>query len=418
MIGDWAQQKADLEAVASGYIDQSLSFSSEARKRARAMVTDALSVQRVMAPIDYLTFLSRLVALADNGHDFLDTGDGWWPSTRLPVRLEWLFDGLVITRGEEAYRPWMGWPIVAVEGRPLPDLLASLREFFGGPDSFVPWNAQWALEWGGMLHNFGLASRPDRIALTVALPDRTETVEVPFVAADLCPPPGTRAMQLGQATPEEVARGWTAGRSGADPLWLAQPTRWFRHQRIFHARAAYVQFRTHFSPESEPLEAFLSAVEEDLRSPPAHLVLDLRLDSGGNSDLTIDLVHHLVDRVPGFLFVVVGPRTFSAGIVTAALLKARGGERVKVVGEGVGDRLRWWSEGRFLNLPHSGYRLHLCDGLWDLEKGCQGEEGCYGDRFAIRVSSLDPDLLAPLTTEAWRAGRDPSLEVIEALIST
>lgn len=411
MIQDWTQQKADLEAVHS-YIDQSLSFTTEARIKARALLAQAISEGTVRTPVEYLAFLCRVVALADNGHDFLDTGRGWWPSTRLPVSLDSFADGPAITRGEAEYRPWMGWPIVAVDGRPVADLLLSLRDFFGGPDTYVRWCSLWALEWGGVLHALGLANSPDRIEFTIALADRTETVELSFVAANLCPPSGNRAMQLGPTTREESDRGWCVGREGPEPMWLLEPGRWFRQQRISEGRGLYLQFRTHFSPDGEPMEAFLRTVEQELQTPPSHLVLDLRFDSGGNSDLTIDFVHRLVSAISGSLFVVVGPRTFSAGIVTAALLKARGGERVKVVGEEVGDRLRWWSEGRFVSLPHSGYQLHLCDGLWDLQNGCAGEEGCYGDRFDIRVTSLSPDLPAALTSAAWRDGRDPALEAI------
>ncbi|MFA9217781.1 MAG: hypothetical protein ACEQSK_11845, partial [Sphingomonadaceae bacterium] len=61
---------------------------------------------------------------------------------------------------------------------------------------------------------------------------------------------------------------------------------------------------------------------------------------------------------------------------------------------------------------HSRYCLHVTSGLWDLQHGCAAEAGCYGDRFAIRVNDLTPDLPAPVTAIAWRAGRDPSMEAI------
>ncbi len=38
------------------------------------------------------------------------------------------------------------------------------------------------------------------------------------------------------------------------------------------------------------------------------------------------------------------PYTFSAGIVAAAAVKHDGQQRTRIVDEGVGDRLPWWSE--------------------------------------------------------------------------
>ena len=85
-----------------------------------------------------------------------------------------------------------------------------------------------------------------------------------------------------------------------------------------------------------------------------------------------------------------------------------------IVGEKVGDDLRWWSEGENACLPNSHYCLHVTTGLWDLVNGCAQNPDCYGDRLDARVDSLDPQLHAPMTAEMWLSGRDAAMEVIKA----
>jgi hypothetical protein len=103
----------------------------------------------------------------------------------------------------------------------------------------------------------------------------------------------------------------------------------------------------------------------------------------------------------------------STGIVATAAFKHDGADRVTIVGEDVGDRLRWWSEGHSVCMPHSQYCCEATDGLWDLVKGCAGQTGRYGDRLDATVGSLAPDLPAPLTASAWLAGRDPAMAAVE-----
>ena len=59
-----------------------------------------------------------------------------------------------------------------------------------------------------------------------------------------------------------------------------------------------------------------------------------RFNTGGNVMLTRDFLTSWPSRVslPGRLFVLESPITFSAGIVDVAYLKQAGGERVTLVG--------------------------------------------------------------------------------------
>jgi hypothetical protein len=150
------------------------------------------------------------------------------------------------------------------------------------------------------------------------------------------------------------------------------------------------------------------------KTKPENLIVDLRFDGGGNIDPTVDFFNSLAAAVPGRIYVIVSRLTFSAGIVAAAFIEQSAGHRAMIVGEPVGDSLRFWSEGKPACLPASKYCVQVTDGLWDLVNGCAQEPGCYGDAFHVKVPDLDPDLAAPLTAGSWIAGTDPAMTAIEA----
>jgi hypothetical protein len=91
---------------------------------------------------------------------------------------------------------------------------------------------------------------------------------------------------------------------------------------------------------------------------------------------------------------------------------------VILVGEPVGDRLRFWAEGRLATLEHSGVVLLPATERHDYLTGCKPFDDCHGNvvRHPIAVPSLDPDIAAPWTFEAWASGRDPALEAVEIAV--
>jgi hypothetical protein len=412
-----AQQRDDLIA-ARAYVQTSRAFSTAARAAALARIEAALRRQEPWTPAGFLVEMKALAALAENGHDFVHPRDGWMPERRLPLRLAWLADGLVVTRAAPAQARLVGRRVVAFDGHGLDAVLQALRRIDGGTDAYRRWNNGWLLEHPDLLHALGLARHPDRVTLDLRDAEgRVASVSVAAVPSAAVPHDGGRMGLWSRAlSPAERAAGWTAAvRAPADPFWLQDPQRPFRLVELPALDALYVQFRGNLDgPGGESLEAFAADVVQRLQATPRrHVIVDQRLNRGGNADLTEDLMRAIGRRTAGRVYVLVGPETFSAGIVSAALLVHEAGERAVVVGDTVGDRLRWWSEAAPpVCLPHARYCLHGSTGLWDLVHGCAGEAGCYGDRFHAEVPGLVPALPAPLTVDDWIGGRDPALEAV------
>jgi hypothetical protein len=122
--------------------------------------------------------------------------------------------------------------------------------------------------------------------------------------------------------------------------------------------------------------------------------------------------------VPGRIFVLTSPWTFSAAISTVGYLKQALPARVTIVGEHVGDRLEFFAEGSRVRLPDSGASISYSTERHDYRNGCRGATDCHGSvvRHPIAVASLAPELPAPWTIEDYREGRDPALAAVAAAL--
>ncbi|MBV8784734.1 MAG: hypothetical protein JOZ67_11155 [Gammaproteobacteria bacterium] len=359
----------------------------------------------------------RIAACADNGHDVLNFGDdAWFPAARLPLRMVWFPDGWVIARADAAHADLVGARVLRLEHQSSDQVFRRARTLFGGTDAYRRWNAEPWLENAGLLQALGVAAHPDGVTLELSLADGSHTMRrVSFERRDGLP--GGQAVQriwTPAPWPGEAERGWKVLNPQPTPLYLQEGEKSFRLVALPQLGALYLQLRSHFDADDETLAAFEQRVDAAIeREHPRHLIVDLRFDTGGNTDLTREWQRSLPARIPGRIYVLVGPYTFSAGIVAAAAFRHDLGGRARLVGDEVGDRSHWWSEGHDVCATNSKYCLHLTTGLWDLVHGCAGKPGCYGDKYDARVPGLRPDVYAPLTAAAFLAGKDPGMATVE-----
>jgi len=406
----------DLRVVREEYILKSPVLTAAARANALHFIDTTSPTADAMTPEQFLLCALRLAASADNGHDVLNAGDeAWFPGARLPVRMIWFQDTWVIARTDSAHADILGARVLRIEGKTSQAVFRKARDLFGGTDAYRRWNIEGLLESAGVLHALGVAPQSDRLELDLQLPDGHRAKRtLHFVPRSEVPggqPP--RRVWSPAPWPGESDKGWSAVNPHPTPLYLQEGERSFRVVRIPQFDAVYLQMRTHLDTPQETIEDFRRRADEAIgQYHPRNLIFDLRFDSGGNTELTRDWQRTLPQRVPGRLYALVSSYTFSAGIVAAAALKHDAGSRARIVGDRVGDRLRWWSEGHDVCMPNSHYCMHLTSGLWDLVHGCAGQPGCYGDRYDVHIGGLGPDLYAPLTADDWLTGRDPGLEAI------
>lgn len=416
-------QIEDLEFTRTDYVMKSKAFSAEDRRQALAYIDGVEARSGVMSNEEFLLAVLRIVAYAHNAHDSFDDAGGWVPPTRLPLRMIWFADALVIARAAPEYGELLGARVKRINGATPSELLTRLRAVCTAPDGYLRWNVNWIIESGGLLYALGMGRSASSVHLDLTLRDgRRVKQAIAFVPRGETPPgAGPVRLWSAQLYAAEIERGWrTAAIANGEPFYLRQGDAAFRMERLPDIDSLYVQFRANSTADArgQEIAPFVAQVRAAVEaSPPTNLVLDLRFDIGGDIGETRQLMRILAANVKQRIYLLIGPYTFSAGIVSAAAIKHDGGGRVTLVGDQVGDRLRFWSEAERVCLPHAQYCLHASTGLWDLTKGCSGEADCYGDQFDANVGSLAPRLRAPLTAASWLAGRDPGMEAIRADIA-
>jgi hypothetical protein len=209
--------------------------------------------------------------------------------------------------------------------------------------------------------------------------------------------------------------------SAALPLALAEPDRPFHLAWPGGGCVVYVQLRANVDANGQSIGAFLRETRRELeRRRPCGAILDLRYDGGGDYTLTSAFAHALpkLVRSPGRIALITGPDEFSAGITTAAFVKDAGGARVTIVGEPVGDRLSFWSEGGHGCLPHARLCFNYATGRHRYDGPCNDWRTCYWLNwiYSVRVKTLDPDVTARMSYADYLAGRDPAFDRALAVV--
>lgn len=362
--------------------------------------------------------LARLQAMIDNGHSNASATRMVRPFPRLPIRSAWITGELRILRVLPGYEALLGADIRAINGVPAEEAIWAFRDAFGGVDASYVTFAPLLLETPAYLAAVGLAA--ESTILDVELLDGTRTT----ISLDAVEPPEEAERVFSGDLLQPWRREsdlWLAFAPERGPLYLDRPDRGYWHVELPDHDAVYIGLRTNLDDDSgESLSGWIDRVLPLIEAAsPRHIIVDQRFNGGGDLTQTEPLMTALGDIVgaEGRVYLLASGNTFSAGIVNLAMAKEAAPDRTILVGEPIGDRLQFWAEGWWFRLPNSGFRARYSTGFYDLQNGCEGLFICHWGSlhiFPVIVDDLDIDIPAPLTFEAYAAGRDPAMDAILA----
>lgn len=317
----------------------------------------------------------------------------------LPVQFYWFEEGVYVTATDPAYASALGAKVVAFDGTPVEEVVATLdtlvcRDNEQGPKDRIPdWMRQPAV-----LHALELTDDSDKVTLTLANENGAER-ELVVVAGS----PRSATLEGHPAPP-----GWRFLPETLDqpvPLYLrnAGAPYWFDYLEA--ERLVYFQFNAVMDDPDESLDAFSRRLIAFIDSHDVNrLVIDMRWNRGGNTFLVRPLLHRLIacEKVneEGRLFLIVGRATFSAAQNTSVWIEWH--TKATVVGEPTGSRPVFIGETVPFTLPYSKFRVNVSDLLW--KTSIPMDERCW----------IAPELYTPPTFEAFRTNRDPAMEAILA----
>jgi hypothetical protein len=335
--------------------------------------------------------MMRIAALVGDGHTRIEPRkDKAFGFRSLPLSLYWFDDGIYVRTATPDHRDLLGARVEAVGGVPIAesirrvsDLVSS--ETLSGPRLFVPLY----LAMPDILQALGLSNTRDAATLTLVRDGHRSIVRVP--AGDVAPQwPGDTDISL--ITPN----GWIDARSAAQPLWLQAPLDYHRLVEL-PGGSLYAQLNMVADTKPETLSAFGDRIfERACALNSKAIVLDLRLNQGGNGELRQGFVRSLIkaEDADTRLFVLTARGTFSASQFILDDIDRL--TDAVFIGEPASSRPTGYGDAFRSTLPNSGISVRTSIKYWQ-----SGQD----------MRPYTPVDFAPAYRFAdYAAGRDPMIE--------
>jgi hypothetical protein len=394
-------------------MDRSFAPSSRAEANRRIDALEALG--SVLDRPHFRVSLMQIDALADNGHSRVENEPSAFPK-ELPVRVVAFSDGVYVMRATENNADLLGSRVIAVDGQSIDAVMSKLEQLRGGTANWRRLQASQYLTLQDMLFGVDVAPDMQHSIWTVETPAGATLRRLDAYAPTASEPAVFVTRWLSSEPVSGMAGAWRALEPDHPlPISLTDFDQAFRSLRLPGTCTQFVQLKSNVDQGGQSIRDFLSSTEKHLRqAQPCHVIFDLRYDDGGDYTNTYRFARELPRLIPpaGRVIMLTGPATFSAGISTVAFVKHAGQERAVIVGEPVGDRLQFYSEGGRACLPNYPLCVAYQTGKHDYQHTCDDWTVCFWLNyfFELRVKSLDPDDVVPLSFKDWRAGVDPVLD--------
>ncbi len=394
-------------------------YSPAAREEAKRELQALSAAQTVLDRAHLRVALLQIAALADNGHTVLYSKKPVRPIF-LPIRLADFADGFFVMRTMPDNADLLGAQVIAIDGKPVADVIEALKTLRGGTDAWRRGYAALDLTSSEYLYGLGIAPAPDRSSWTF----RTIAgAHVTRTLSGVAPRYENPVPELWRwQSPEPVKADtihWRAFAPHAIPVTFRDPDRNFRRVRI--GCVILIQLKANEDVDGESLSGFLTDTTADLeKEPPCSVILDNRFNGGGDYTNTARFAAALPGHVAagGHIYLLTSTQTFSAGITTTVFVKqaAKPGQ-VVILGAPVGDRLVFWAEGNAGCLPNAPFCFHYATGLHNYVAPCRDWDSCYWLNwiFPARTDSLAPAERIDTRFADFLAGRDPAFDRALAL---
>ena len=392
------------------------SFAPQDRVEANRRLDALEALGTVLDRPHFRVSLMQIDALADNGHSRVEYEHGAAP-LELPVRVSAFSDGLYIMRATDINADLLGSRVTAIDGQSIDEVMVKLERLRGGTTQWRRLHASQYLALQDLLYGIDVAPDMQHSNWTVQTPVGT-TITRRLEAHE--PPASEPEVSVHRWLSNEPIAGMAGHWRTLDPdqplpISLRDFDTAFRSLSLPGSCTQFVQLKSNIDQGGQSIKNFLSSTASRLRQyPPCNVIFDLRYDGGGDFVNTYRFARNLPNLIPadGKIIVLTGAATFSAGISTVAFVKRAGQDRIVIVGDPVGDRLQFFSEGGLACLPNYPLCVAYETGKHDYQHPCTDWDVCFWLNyfFQLQVKSLEPDEVVSLSFRDWRAGVDPVLD--------
>ena len=339
--------------------------------------------------------LARIVSLFKYGH----TSTSWRQSPVkyhiAPVNFYWFSDGLYAEGADKRYSSIIGAKLVKVEGVPVMKALEAVKPLASAEnDQFFK---AYGLDFIAMpeaLHAQKITTRL-KTTVTYTFEKDGKTFDETLTAIEGFHLP----RNYGFVT---ASTGWLSVREqNSTPYYLKNIDKNYYYEYLPESKTVYVRQSQVLNDPKESIADFYKNVFEFIdKNDVNKLVLDVRLNGGGNNFLNKPVITGIVEckkiNKPGKLFVIIGRRTFSA--CQNMVNELSNYTNALFVGEPTAENINFYGDTRQVDLPKTGIPVFLSFAWWQDKP--QWENADW----------LAPQLAVDMSFDDYRTNKDPILE--------
>lgn len=348
-----------------------------------------------MNDLEIIGSIMKLLAKINDGHTLLyPPFQGTHAFKALPLEFYFFEDEMYVRAAVPEYQSLVGAQVEKVGSMPIEDVINACKAYLGSDnDMQLKWIMPVALGFGDIYKLIGACTDRDSITFTLqSLDGHRKTVSIKSEPLTRDP--------MARFAPSH----WIDLQDSKIPLWKKDPENYYWYEYLTDRKIVYFQLNQVRNKPDQSLADFVKELFQFISENGVEaLILDIRLNNGGNSFLNKTLVHEIIknDKLNshGKLFTIIGRRTFSAAMNLASDLERN--TATLFVGEPTGSKPNFYGEDNEYILPHSGLTGSISSRYW------QGGHTSDDSRTWIA-----PHLAADLSLDNYRNGEDPALAAI------
>ena len=344
--------------------------------------------------------MMKIVAMVGDGHtNIYPTRDRVIDFHTLPISLYLFKDGWYVRAADSAHSDIVGTRVVRIGNATIDDAYERMKPYIGRDNEMgARFWAAYLLAIPEMLHAARISDNSDSAQFELDIRGKRRTVWLRSSGAIPVTPADTDMSWWRRA-------GWVDARDAngrKDPLWLSKrpDSTFFWFEIIPGTRTGYAQINQVRNAPDEPLAGFTDRLLQFSDTAQIDkLIIDLRLNRGGNGNLIKPLEKGLVKRPKvnsrGRLYVLMGRSTWSAS--QFFLNDMSQFSEATFVGEPSGSRGNAYGDSRQIKLPNSGITARASIYYW---QDWHPEDP---------RKWIAPDIAAEMTFDDYASNRDPAL---------
>jgi len=332
--------------------------------------------------------ISRCVSMADDAHTSVHFGK----FRRIPLRLYLFDDGLYVIKAKKGFEQYLGLRVNKICNKTIDELIDILDIYMSGNDSWIKYKSSYLFASPDFFEGLNISKQADSIKYEfvsekdtiidyLKVEQKTDFSDESDTWRDLAP---SNNLILDTTN-------WVHVLTKNIPLYLSKPNIPGFFFQLDSLNSLYIQINT-----STKISGFVNEIEESIKSKKVqNLIIDLRLNGGGNYMQQAAFSQIIPKAFNGNIFIITGYGTFSAGICTAARLKYYSKDKAVIIGQEIGDRLHFWAEGKQFLLPNSKIRIRAANGYhdWEDNKFIPFKTLWVNIFFGVPAKDLTPDII-------------------------